>query len=79
MKRRLIKRNKNYISSTMGKYDGNLSWQRVCQHDFKGEDFDSFCKWLMKSDKKTQWKYVWITNTKLFNQIVGIEDEDYVY
>lgn len=79
MKRKLIKRNKDYISSTMGKYDGNLSWQRVCQHDFKGEDFDSFCNWLMKPDKKTQWKYVWITNTKLFNQIVGIEDEDYVY
>lgn len=79
MKRKLIKRNKDYISSTMGKYDGTLSWQRVYQHDFKGEDFNSFCEWLMKPDKKTQCRYIWLTNNKLFNQIVGIEDEDYVY
>ena len=26
MKRKLIKRNKNYISSTMGKYDGNAEF-----------------------------------------------------
>lgn len=79
MKRKLIKRNKNYISSTMRKYDGNLSWQRVCQHDFNGEDFDSFCEWLMKSDKKTQWRYSWLTNSKLFNEIICMEHEDYDY
>ncbi len=77
MKRKLIKRNKNYISSTMGKYDGNLSWQRVCGLNYKGNNFDDFCEWMLNPNRNVQWSYMWLVNTKVLNEMIMNEEFDY--
>lgn len=66
MKRKLIKRNKQYLSSQMKPYTGQLSWQKlriykvyICP--ISGE--------LYK--RKARYKFMWTINRKIMEEMFG--------
>ena len=75
MKRKLIRRNKQFLSSTMGRYAGNRSWQRVTRFKFK--TIDELFTSLQNPDKM-QWKYVWLISNKAVDaHLKELEEEEY--
>lgn len=67
MKRKLIKRNKQFLTSTMGKYVGNRSWQRVTRFKFKTVD-ELFTS--LRNPDKVQWKYVWLVSSEVLRKLM---------
>lgn len=72
MKRKLIARNKQFLTSTMGKYVGNRSWRRIT--GFKFKTIDELFTSLQNPDK-IQWKYVWLISNKAIDaHLKDLED-----
>lgn len=74
MKRKLIKRNKQFLTSTMSKYRGYRSWQRVTKFKFKTLEGSLTS---LQSTNKIQWKYEWLISNKAIDAHLEYLEDNY--